>query len=60
VVAAVAARWTAAVAVSAWGLAGWWAAAATLALGGAVALALFLALAWALGVPELRRSRGTT
>jgi putative peptidoglycan lipid II flippase len=60
VVAVAAARWTAVTVVSAWGLAGWWASAVTLALGGAVVLAVFLVLARALGVPELRRSRGAT
>jgi len=60
VVAAAAARWAAVAAVSAWGLAGWWSAAVTLAVGGSLALAAFLALAWALGVPEVRRSQGTT
>ena len=60
VVAVAAARWTSATAVAASGLDGWWSSAVTLAMGGAVALAVFLALAWALGVPEVRRSRGTT
>jgi putative peptidoglycan lipid II flippase len=60
VVAVAAARWTSDTAVAASGLDGWWSSAVTLAMGGSVALALFLALAWALGVPEVRRSRGTT
>ena len=36
---------------------GWWAAAATVTIGGAVGVTAFVAIAWAVGVPELRRGR---
>jgi len=60
IAAAAAARWLAATAVAGWALTDWWASAAALLVGGPAALAGFVLLAWALGVPELRRGRRLT
>lgn len=52
------ARTVAAALVGVLGWSGWAGAAATVAAGGVVGLAAFAGLAWAVGVPELRRGRG--